>query len=288
MRSHLRLCAYQRRICHVIDMLYVIKFGGNAISGKEDMQRLSREIAVLAKKKAKMIIVHGGGPEISAEMEKRGLTPLKVAGLRVTDKDGLDAAEYVLSNLNKEMTDCLTELSLPALGMPGYMCAVCKKKEPYKISENDNDVYVDLGLVGEVAEVNVEVLQDMLEKKAIPVIYPIGADENGNHLNINADTMAAGIAAAMKCTELITITDVPGILMDVSDPSSKIDNLTLKEIDGLISSGVISGGMIPKVEACRDALNAGVKTVRMVNGKDKRSILTDILNNVPVGTMITK
>jgi acetylglutamate kinase len=269
-------------------MMYVIKFGGNAISGKEDMQRLSREIAVLAKKKAKMIIVHGGGPEISAEMEKRGLTPTKVAGLRITDKDGLDAAEYVLSNLNKEMTECLTELSLPALGMPGHMCSVCKKKEPYKVSENGKETTVDLGLVGEVAEVNTEALQDLLDKKIIPVIYPIGADENGDHLNINADTMAAGIAAAIMCTELITITDVPGILMDVGDPSSKIDNLTLKEIDGLISSGVISGGMIPKVEACRDALNAGVKTVRMVNGKDKRSILTDILNNVPVGTIITK
>jgi acetylglutamate kinase len=120
------------------------------------------------------------------------------------------------------------------------------------------------------------------------VIYPIGKDEKGNKLNVNADTMAAGIAAGIGCEELIMITDVPGILLDVKDPSSLVNKLTLKEVDELISNGTISGGMIPKVDACRSALEAGAKTVRMVNGKDPRSILTDLMKNVPHGTIITK
>ena len=269
-------------------MLYVVKFGGNAISGKEDMLRLSREIAELRRKKAKIIVVHGGGPEISSEMEKRGLVPVKIAGMRVTDEAVLDVVEDVLSGLNRDMIECLNEVSVSALGIPGYMCSVCSRKRPFKVTENGAEVTVDLGLVGEVDEVDTDALTDLLNKKIVPVIYPIGADIDGNHLNVNADTMAAGIASAMRSNELITITDVPGILRDVSDPSSKIDTITLNEISGLIEDGTISGGMIPKVEACREALNAGVEVVRMVNGKDKRSIISDIMNNVPQGTIIRK
>ncbi len=268
--------------------VYVVKFGGNAIRGKEDMMRLSKEVAELVRKGIKIILVHGGGPEISAEMEKRGLNPEKVAGLRVTDEQGLEVAEEVLSSLNKDVTECLEESSVKTIGMPGYLCTVCKKKDPYTIMENGETITVDLGLVGEVVEVDEEMLNDLLEKKVTPVIYPIGADAEGNHLNVNADTMAAGIASGIKSKELITITDVPGILMDINDPSSKVDKLTLSQVDELIADGTISGGMIPKVEACRNALNAGVNAVRMVNGKDPRSILTDIMKDVPHGTVIVK
>ena len=269
-------------------MLYVVKFGGNAISGREDMLRLSREIAEFHKRKIKMIIVHGGGPEISAEMERRGMEPAKIAGQRVTDESALEVVESVLSDLNDQMRQCLEESSVPSIGIPGYMCSMSKRKGPQTIRENGKEFIADLGLVGEVIGVDTDMLYDLLKKRIIPVIYPIGADENGEHLNINADTMAAGIASAVECKELITITDVPGILRDVKDMSSKIDSLTLDDIDGLIEDGTISGGMIPKVEACREALNSGVEVVRMVNGKDKRSILTDMIKNVPIGTIITK
>jgi len=267
---------------------YVVKFGGNAIRGKDDLMRLSKEVAELVRNDIKIILVHGGGPEISAEMEKRGLNPKKVAGLRVTDESTLQVAEDVLSSLNKDVTDCLSEASVPAIGMPGHLCTLCKKKEPYTATEDGKEVTVDLGLVGEVADVHAEALLDLLKNGVTPVIYPIGKDDNGALLNINADTMAAGIAAGIECEELIMITDVPGILTDVKDPSSIINKLTLKKVDELIADGTISGGMIPKVDACRSALLAGVKTVRMVNGKDPRSILTDVMKNIPHGTIITK
>ena len=268
--------------------IYVVKFGGNAIRGKEDLMRLSGEVAELIRNDAKVILVHGGGPEISAEMEKRGLHPKMVAGLRVTDESTLNVAEDVLRSLNKDVTDCLKESSVAAIGMPGYLCTMCKKKKPYAATEDSKEITVDLGLVGEVVKVDEDTLLDLIGSGATPVIFPIGKDAKGTLLNVNADTMAAGIAAGVECEELILITDVPGIMIDVSDPSSKIDKLTLEQVDGLISDGTISGGMIPKVDACRDALKAGVRTVRMVNGKDQRSILTDVIKNIPHGTIITK
>ena len=131
-------------------------------------------------------------------------------------------------------------------------------------------------------------LLDLLDQGITPVIYPIGKDAEGRMLNVNADTMVAGVAAGIGCREMITITDVPGIMLDVNNSGSKVDSLTLAEVDGLIADGTISGGMIPKVEACRKALLAGVSVVRMVNGKDPRSIITDIKKGVPHGTVITK
>lgn len=268
--------------------IYVVKFGGNAIRGKDDMMRLSKEVADLSRKGIKIVLVHGGGPEISEEMEKKGLIPKKVAGLRVTDAQGLEVAEEVLASLNKSVVDCLFECKVTSIGIPGYLCTLCKKKEPYTTTEDGKEIEVDLGLVGEVADVDSDMLYDILKEGIIPVIYPIGADTDNNKLNVNADTMAAGIATGIDCKELITITDVPGILLDINDPASKQDVLTLNDVDKLIQEGVITGGMIPKVEACRSALNAGVKAVRMVNGKDPKSILTDIFKNVPHGTVITK
>jgi acetylglutamate kinase len=268
--------------------IYVVKFGGNAIRGKDDLMRLSKEVAELVQNDLKIVLVHGGGPEISAEMEKRGLNPKKVAGLRVTDESTLQVAEEVLGSLNKDVTECLKEASVPTIGMPGHLCTLCKKKEPYTAVEDGLEITVDLGLVGEVADIDKDTLLDLLKNGVTPVIYPIGKDESGNRLNINADTMAAGIAAGIECEELIMITDVPGILTDVNDLSSIVNKLTLREADALISDGTISGGMIPKVEACRSALLAGVKTVRMVNGKDPRSILTDVMKDLPHGTIITK
>jgi len=268
--------------------LFLVKFGGNAIRGKEDMMRLSKEIAELIRNDIKIVLVHGGGPEISAEMEKRGMIPKKIAGVRITDSEVLEVAMDVLSGINKDVTSSLIESSVSAIGMPGYLCTLCKKKDPYTITENGKEIIVDLGLVGEVMDVNSETITDLLDKDITPVIYPIGKDGKGNLLNVNADTMAAGIAAGIGCEEMIMITDVPGILLDIKDPSSLVNKLSLKEVDHLIEKGIISGGMIPKVDACRSALEAGAKTVRMVNGKDQRSILTDLMKNVPHGTIITK
>ncbi len=271
-----------------MENLYVLKFGGNAIRGRDDMLRLSREIAELIHDGDRIILVHGGGPEISEEMERRGMTPRKVCGVRVTDADSLDVAEIVLRRLNGEIVGCLQESGVQALGIPGYFCTVCERKPPMKVVEDGKEVEVDLGLVGEVTGTDPQCLFDLLEQGITPVIYPIGKDADGRMLNVNADTMVAGIAAGVECREMITITDVPGIMLDINNSGSKVDSLTLDEVDGLIADGTISGGMIPKVEACRKALLAGVTTVRMVNGKDPRSIITDIKKGVPHGTIITR
>ena len=268
--------------------LYVLKFGGNAIRGRDDLMRLSGEIAELVRGGDRIVLVHGGGPEISEEMERRGMTPRKVCGVRVTDADSLDVAETVLRRLNSEVVGCLLESGVQAIGIPGYFCTVCIRKPPMKTVEDGREVEVDLGLVGEVSGTDPQCLFDLLDQGITPVIYPIGKDADGRMLNVNADTMVAGIAAGMDCREMVAITDVPGILRDVSDPGSKIDSLTLEEVDALIADGTISGGMIPKVEACRNALLAGVATVRMVNGKDPRSIITDVKKGVPHGTVITR
>ena len=272
-----------------MDNLFVLKFGGNAIRGKEAMMRLSSEIAQMLKDGAKIVLVHGGGPEISEEMERRGLVPKKVAGIRVTDEAGLEVAEKVLSNLNKDVVVCLQEAGVQAIGMPGYHCTLCVKKAPVEAVEDGKKITVDVGLVGEVSECDPTSLLDLLDVGIVPVIYPIGKDRDGKKLNVNADTMVAGIAASLPCREMIAITDVPGILMDVKDPQSKLDRVDLKKIDELIGSGVISGGMIPKVEACRKAILAGVATVRMVNGTDPQCIVADVMKEGNVhGTVIVR
>ena len=271
-----------------MENLYVLKFGGNAIRGRDDMMRLSKEIAELIHDGDRIVLVHGGGPEISEEMERRGMTPRKVCGVRVTDADSLEVAEIVLRRLNAEIVGCLQESGVQALGIPGYFCTVCTRKPPMKVMEDGKEVEVDLGLVGEVSGTDPQCLFDLLEQGITPVIYPIGKDAEGRMLNVNADTMVAGVAAGVECSEMITITDVPGIMLDINNSGSKVDSLTLADVDRLIADGTISGGMIPKVEACRKALLAGVTTVRMVNGKDPRSIITDIKKGVPHGTIITK
>ncbi len=269
--------------------IYVLKFGGNAIRGKEAIARLAGEIAQMMKAGAKVILVHGGGPEISEEMERRGLKPKKIAGVRITDEAGLEVAEKVLSNLNRDVVDCLVDAGVQAIGMPGYHCTLCTKKPPVEAEEDGVKQTVDLGLVGEVSECDPTALMDLLETDIVPVIYPIGKDKDGRKLNVNADTMVAGIAANVPCKEMIAITDVPGILMDVKDLGSKLDKVTLKDIDDLIAKGVISGGMIPKVDACRKAILAGVQEVRMVNGTDPDCIVLDVMKEgSTLGTIIVR
>jgi len=268
--------------------IYLLKFGGNAIGGQEDLDRLSREIAGLIKDGAKIVVVHGGGPEINAALEKKGIVPKKVAGLRVTDDATMEVVEETLRGINAGVVQSLTNAGVTSVGLPGYLVTECVKKEPYTALENGVEVTVDLQNVGEVKTTYVDTIEDLLASGVTPVVYPVGADANGKHLNINADTMASGIAAGLKCKEMIQITDVPGILLDINDPSSKQSVLTLAEVDDLIAKGIISGGMVPKVEACRKALNAGVAKVRMVNGKDPRSIVSDVMKSVDHGTVITK
>ncbi len=271
--------------------IYLVKFGGNALDGKGGMRQLAHEVADLVREGYSIVLVHGGGPEISAEMERLGMKPMKVAGVRITDEAGLEVAEKVLKKINADLVDCLLDAGAIAVGMPGYFCTECERKKPYKAVENGKELTVDPGLVGEVVSVDKQTIFDLLDQHIVPVVYPIGAEVVGDkmqHLNVNADTMAAGIAAGVECKEMIAITDVPGILENVHDLSSKIDRVTFKEIDQLLADGTISGGMVPKVEACRKAVLAGAEAVRMVNGRDPESIVKDVIMGAPKGTLIVK
>ena len=254
------------------------------MSGKDDTDRICRSIAKMSSEGAGIVVVHGGGPEINAALEKEGITPKKVNGLRITDDATLEVVEKTLRSINESMVSSLTEAGAKAIGMPGYLVTQCKKKEPVITDDGP----VDLMYVGDVVSADVESLEDLIKSGVIPVIFPVGVDAEGNHLNINADSMASGVAAALKCSEMVQLTDVPGIMIDVKDPSSKKDMLTLGEVDALIENGTITGGMIPKVEACRKALDAGVEKVRMFNGKDKNIELSDIVKGSDEGTVITK
>lgn len=271
---------------------YLLKFGGNALDGESGLDRLAHEVSELVAAGKEIVIVHGGGPSISREMERLGMEPKMVAGVRVTDAAALEVAEKVLRDINADVVAALDRADVRAVGMPAYFCTECRRKGPYTALENGEKVTVDLGLVGEVVSVDAQTVFDLLDEKVVPVIYPIGATEEGEgitHLNVNADTMAAGIAAGIKCREMIAITDVPGILRDVHDPGSKIDRATFADIDRMVADGTISGGMIPKVEACRKAVEAGAESVRMVNGRDPENILSDIIiKNVPKGTLIVR
>ncbi|MCL2607684.1 MAG: acetylglutamate kinase [Methanomassiliicoccaceae archaeon] len=268
--------------------VYLMKFGGNAIRGKDDMDRLSKEVAQLVSEGEKIILVHGGGPEITDEIEKRGMSTAMAGGFRITDAGVLNVADEVLRRLNDDITASLKKEGVNAKGMSGYDESIitCVKKEPITVKNGDGTITVDLGMVGEADEVNTEIINRMLSENVTPVIYPICADANGVRMNVNADTVASGVAAAVGCREMIFITDVPGILRNVNDKASKIDETTLAEIDVMIENGTISGGMIPKVEACRKAILAGVAAVRMVNGKDERSIVSDAVKNKNHGTLI--
>lgn len=268
-------------------MLYLIKFGGNAISDDGDLRRICDEVRELKESGSDIILVHGGGPAISAAMEKAGLKPEKVNGVRVTDPEGLEVASKVLGEINEKVCKVLDSLGVSNKGMAAYSCTLCKKIPPLKFIEKGEEKIADLGLVGEVDAVDTGMLKEMLEAGTVPVIYPIGSDGK-ERLNVNADTMAAGIAAAMKCDEMIAITDVPGVLGDVNDPSSLYNRLTVDDVYALIENGTIRGGMIPKVEACVNAVRAGARAVRMVNGKDPNKILSDINDGYDKGTVITE
>jgi len=214
-----------------------------------------------------------------------------VAGVRVTDEAGLAVAEEVLSRINGDVVSAFQGVGLNAVAMAGHTGHVvtCAKKPPMKVKDDDGSmIEADLGLVGEVSAVDVALLKGMMADGKVPVIYPICETAQEVRMNVNADTVAYGVASALECDELIMVTDVPGVLMDVNDPGSLRPELTVDEVGRLIDQGIIRDGMVPKVEGCIKALEAGVMSTRMVNGRDKGSILGDLSGEHPKGTRIHK
>lgn len=267
----------------------LIKFGGNALSGPGDLESFARDLVELIEGGFQPVLVHGGGPEISQEMERRGLPVRKVAGLRVTDDAALAVAEEVLARINAGVVATLRSAGISVRGTAAADAGVmCERKPPVTVQEDGRRVEVDLGNVGDVTHVHEAKLHLMLGRGEVPVIYPIGGDPSGKRYNVNADTVAGFVARAVGAEEMVLLTDVPGLLRGGEGTAEVISTITLPRIDQLIDGGVITGGMVPKVDACRGALENGVAVVHMLNGKEPRSIVRKLMGAERIGTTITR
>lgn len=265
----------------------LIKYGGHAMIDDEAMSSTARDTVLLKYVGMKPLIVHGGGPEISRSMDKLGKEPKFIKGLRVTDEETMEIIEMVLvGKISTEIVSQLINHDGQAISLSGKDSSLifAHKKGASKIDEE----IVDLGLVGEVDCVNTDLLDMFLDNDYIPVISPVGIAKDGTSLNLNADTAAGEVASAMDAEKLIILTDVPGVLRDPDDPNSLIQKIKVDEVPGLIEEGVISGGMIPKIETCVKAIENGVKSCHIIDGRKKHSLLLEIFTTDGIGTMIFK
>lgn len=257
----------------------VVKYGGNAMINEKLKQSVMSDIVLMSLIGIKVVLVHGGGPEITEMLDKIGKKSEFVDGLRVTDKETVDIVQMVLGGkINKSLVNLLQNKGGKAMGLCGTdgHLIEAKQKDPR------------LGFVGEITKVNPQPILDVSDSGYIPVISTIGCDNEGNVYNINADTAAAKIAAELHAESLISMTDISGIMRDPSDPKSLISKITADEAPKLVESGVISGGMIPKVNCCIDAIHAGVKKVFIIDGRIPHSILIETLTDEGIGTMFVK
>jgi len=259
--------------------IVVVKYGGNAMINEELKQQVMEDIVLLHLVGVKVVLVHGGGPEISELMAKLGKKAEFVDGLRVTDKETVDIVQMVLAGkINKTLVNLIEMKGGNAMGISGMDGGLIKA-----VVKDER-----LGYVGKIVGVNIKPVTDLIEKGYIPVISTIGSDEEGNAYNINGDTAAAFIAGALGAERLIMMTDIAGVLKDKDDVNTLIPHITVKEAEQLYKEGVISGGMIPKVDCCIEALNHGVNKVIIMDGRVPHSILMEILTDEGAGTMVEK
>ena len=257
----------------------VVKYGGNAMINEELKQQVMEDIVLLHLIGVKIVLVHGGGPEISDLMKRLGKQPEFVNGLRVTDKETVDIVQMVLAGkVNKTLVNLLEMQGGKAMGISGM--------DGRLIEAEPKDAR--LGFVGNITKVNIAPVIDLLEKNYIPVVSTVGCDRNGNTYNINGDTAAAFIAGALQAERLIMMTDIAGVLTDKDDPNTLIPEITVSEAKQLYDKGVISGGMVPKVDCCIEAIERGVKNVIIMDGCVPHSILMELLTNEGAGTMVTR
>ena len=259
--------------------IVVVKYGGNARVSEQLKDSVIRDICLLQLIGVKVVLVHGGGPEITEVLEKMGKQSAFVDGVRVTDEETVGVALMVLAGkINKTLVN-LIELkggsAIGLSGLDGHMLEA-KIKKP------------ELGYVGQITNVNVKPILDVIDKGYIPVVSTVGYDGAGNLYNINADTAAARIAGELGAESLIAMTDIAGILKDKNDPSTLISSIKVSDLPGLISDGVIQGGMIPKAECCRSAIEWGVNRVFIIDGRVPHAILIEMLTNEGIGTMFTR
>ena len=254
----------------------VVKYGGNAMINEELKVSVMRDIVLLNLIGVKVVLVHGGGPEISEMLKKIGKQSVFVDGLRYTDEETAEVVRMVLAGkINKSLVNRLEMIGGKALGLCGIDGHMMKcEKESEK-----------LGYVGRIVQMDTRVITDALDKGYIPVVSTVGYDDDGHIYNVNADTASAVIAGALKATSLILMTDTAGVLRDKDDEASLIEKIYVSDIPSLIKQGIISGGMIPKIECCREAIRRGVKKVFIIDGRVEHSILVETLSDRGIGTM---
>ena len=260
----------------------VIKYGGAALVNEEIKSTIIKDIALMKFVGFKPVVVHGGGKDINKALERVGIEPQFKDGLRVTDEETMEVVQEVLvGKVNKSL---VTELCLQGINAVG----VCGKDSGFMKVKKATPNGLDLGLVGEVTEVDTTLINTLLDNEFVPVISTVGVDEEGNSYNVNADYAAVAVAGALNAEKLVFITDVAGVMRDVNDPNSVISTTNTAEINELIADGTIAGGMIPKVQCCLAGVNAGVKNVHILDGRIAHCLILEIFTNKGIGTLIEK
>lgn len=261
--------------------IVVIKYGGNAMINEELKMNVINDVVLLSEIGVKVVLVHGGGPEINRMLDKIGKKSEFIEGLRYTDEETIDIVQMVLSGkTNKDLVKMITQKGGKAIGISGIdnQLIIAKKHQSQH----------DLGYVGDIEKINEKVILDLLEKGYIPVIASVGNDQNGCTYNINGDTAAAKIASALHAENMILVSDIPGLLEDKNDETTLIPLVHVYEVHSLIQRGIISGGMIPKIECCANALRDHVKKAVIIDGRIPHSILIEMLSNDGIGTMFIR
>ena len=261
--------------------IIVVKYGGSAMVDEELKKRVIEDVTLLKLVGFKPIIVHGGGKEISNMVKRLGMEPQFINGLRVTDEETMDVAEMVLGKVNKSLVQLVESLGVRAIGISGKDGGLLTVEKKYADGE-------DIGYVGEITEVNTEILHDLLEKDFLPIICPIGLDKEYQTYNINADDAACAIARAMQAEKLAFLTDIEGVYKEPKDPSTLISELAVSEAEKLMEEGYIGGGMLPKLHNCIDAIENGVSRVHILDGRIPHCLLLEIFTNKGIGTAILK
>lgn len=259
--------------------IIVVKYGGSAMTDENLKKNVIKDVTLLKLVGFKPIIVHGGGKEISKWVTKTGMEPRFVNGLRVTDADTMEIAEMVLGKVGKQLVRLVEELGVKAVSISGKDGMMLKCKKKYSRGE-------DIGFVGEITEVNPKILHDLMEKDYLPIVSPIGMDDEFNSYNINADDAACAIAREVKAEKLAFLTDVEGVYRDPQDKESLISELRVSEAEKLIADGTIGGGMLPKLNNCIDAIENGVSRVHILDGRIAHCLLLEIFTNKGIGTAI--
>ena len=261
--------------------IVVVKYGGSAMLDEELKANVIKDVVLLKLIGFKPIIVHGGGKEISRWVNKVGMEPRFINGLRVTDKDTMEIAEMVLAKVNKELVTLVESLGVQAVGISGKDGGLlrCHKK----LSNGE-----DIGYVGDIEKVNPKVLQDLLERDFLPIVFPIGYDTNFDSYNINADDAACAIATAINAEKLVFLTDIEGVFVDPTDKTTLISEMDINEAQEFIDSGVVGGGMLPKLTNCIEAMKNGVARVHMLDGRVEHCLLLEFFTEKGIGTAILK